>query len=281
MLADLMLPEINAIELMSFARNESSLRHHPVQTIVLSGHNSTRNVHAAIRGGARDYMVKPFKSEEVYQRLVFHLRGQRSLDNVSQREVAALENDALMLHLTDLILKQALAKRPLEDLLFNLTQMAALKIDGVRCSLVHVIEPSRGVVVASNDDRGASGIELDLNKYPEIVQVMNFGKLVALENLRTDPHFKSVLNALKDLHFNSLIVCPVQRHGKAFGVLSVRLPVEKTTLADNEVRFAEIVAHIVSLLLGQMKFSGQEDSWLKTGPTSQVLSFQAANQKKR
>lgn len=281
LLADLMLQEANGLELIQFIENDPAFRHHPIQTIVISGHNSTRNVHAAIRAGARDYMVKPFKSEEVYHRLVYHLRGQRDVGQSSQRELAALEDDALVLHLTDLVLKQALVKAPLGEILHNLTAMVAIRMDGVRCSIVHVVDQQKGVVVASNDDKNARGIELDLNKYPEITQVMNFGKIVALENLKTDPHFKSVLSQLSDLRFNSLIVCPIQRQGKPFGVLSVRLPESKTSLADNEVRFAEIVAQVTSLLLGQGKHLVQGDFWLENPPSRQVLSFQAANLKKR
>lgn len=281
LLVDLMLQEGNGLELIQFLKTEPSFRHHPVQTIVISGHNSAQNVHAAIRAGARDYMVKPFKSDEVYHRLVYHLRGQKQLGSATERDIAALEDDALVLHLTDLVLKQALAKAPLSEILHNLTTMVAIRMDGVRCSIVHVVAPQKGVVVASNDDKNACGIELDLNKYPEITQVMNFGKIVALENLKTDPHYKSILSQLKDLFFNSLIVCPVQRQGRPFGVLSVRLPAEKTNLADNEVRFAEIVAHVTSLLLGQGKHMALGDFWLENPPARQVLSFQAAALKKR
>ncbi len=280
LLVDLMLPDLNGLELIQFLKTDSAFRHHPVQTIVLSGHNSARNVHAAVRAGARDYMVKPFKSDEVYQRLIYHLRGQKNLERPTEREVVALEDDALVLHLTDLVLKQALVKAPLQDVLFNLTAMAALRMDGVRCSIVHVVDASKGIVVASNDDKGATGIELDLNKYPEITQVMNFGQIVALENLKMDPQFRNVLSRLKDLRFNSLIVCPIQRQGRPFGVLSVRLPETKTQLADNEVRFAEIVAHVTSLLIGQGRHLAQGDFWL-TPRSNQVIQFQAAAHKKR
>lgn len=281
LLVDLMLPEANGIELIQFLKTDPALKHHPIQTIVISGHNSLSNVRSAIQAGARDYMVKPFKSEEVYQRLVYHLRGQKNLDEVSQRELVALEDDALVLHLTDLVLKQALAKAPLKEVLYNLTEMAAIRMDGVRCSIVHVVDPTKGIVVASNDNKEATGIQVDLNKYPEITQVMNFGQIVALENLKTDPQFKNVLSELQDLRFNSLIVCPIERQGKPFGVLSVRLPEEKTSLADNEIRFAEIVSHATSLLLGQGRHLVQGDFWLDSKPSKgQVLSFASASKKR-
>lgn len=281
LLADLMLPELNGIELIHFLKTDPAFRLHTVQTIVISGHNSLSNVQGAINAGARDYMVKPFKSEDVYQRLVYHLRGQKNLDSVTERQIVALEDDALMLHLTDLVLKQALAKSPLREILYNLTEMAAIKMDGVRCSIVNVLDPMRGIVVSSNDDKEAAGIELDLNKYPEITEVMNFGKIVALENLEKDPQFKALLTHLNQVQFNSLIVCPIQRQGKPFGVLSVRLPESKTSLAENEVRFAEIIAHVTSLLLGQGRHLSAGDYWLERASNGRLLSFKASPSKKR
>ncbi|NCN42220.1 response regulator [bacterium] len=281
-LVDLMLPDGNGLELIQFIKVEPSLRHTPIQTIVTSGHNSASNVHAALRAGARDYLVKPFTWVDAYQRLVFHLRGQKEISGSPKfQKGAALEDDALVLHLTDLVLKQALAKVSLGEILFNLTAMAAIKMDGVRCSIVHVVEASKGVVVASNDNKKACGIELDLNRYPEITQAMNFGKIVALENLATDPHFKNLLNDVRDVQFNSLIVCPIQRQGRPFGVLSVRLPESKTSLVDNEVRFADIVAQTISLILGQGRHLAEGDYWLKNRHQKQVLAFPSPQIKKR
>tara|TARA_B100000609_G_scaffold105434_1_gene83691 strand:- start:2603 stop:3643 length:1041 start_codon:yes stop_codon:yes gene_type:complete len=280
LLLDLMLPD-GGLNLLSFVKNEDALRHSPVQCIVMSGHNSATNVHAALRAGARDYLVKPFTWIDMYQRLVFHLRGQKKWNNSQEPKSVALEDDALVLHLTDLVLKQALAKAPLEDILHNLTSMAALKMNGVRCSIVHVVDANHGVVVASNDNKDACGIELDLNKYPELSQAVNFGKIVALENLKTDPFFKNVVGELKDIQFNSLIVCPIQRQGRSFGALSVRLPDTKTVLVDNEVRFAEIVAQTVSLILGQGRHLAEGDYWLDRRHTKQVLSFPPPQIKKR
>lgn len=262
-LADLMLPEGNALSLIDFIKAEHSLRHHFINVLVMSGHNDPTNVHQALGRGAKDYIVKPFRHEDVVKRLIFHARGHRSLKELSSKDYTRIDESSLMLHLTDLVLRQALGANPLEDILFNLTRMVSLKVDGVRCNIVHCLDQKQGVVVTSNDDRKASGIQLDLYKYPEVLHVLNTGSLIAIENLNDSPELRNVRERVKDISFNSMIVCPISRHGRPFGVMSLRMPPEKETVSDNEIRFVEIVSHVVSLVMSSEIHRESGDFWLK------------------
>lgn len=260
-LMDLMLPEMNALDLLEYVQKNSAKNKKQTQFIVMSKHNSQENVSWAIRRGAKDYIVKPFKYEDVFKRIVFHCRSYRHLREIQHHDFHKIDTASLMLHLTDLVVRQALVKAPLADILFNLTRMVSLKMDGVRCSIVHCLDHRTGTVVTSNDDRNVSGLQLDLNKYPEILSVMNSQNPIAIENLEQSTELASIREHLKGLNFNSIIVCPVSRHDKPFGVLSLRMPVEKKQISDNEIRFVEIVSHIVSLVLNSQKFNEISDFW--------------------
>jgi DNA-binding response OmpR family regulator len=265
-LADLMLPEGNALSLIDFIREEKSLRHHFIHVLVMSGHNVESNVRQALQRGAKDYIVKPFKHEDILKRLVFHSRAYRQLRDLSSKDYPKIDESSLMLHLTDLVLRQALGPQSLEEILFNLTRMVSIKVDGVRCSIVQCLDQKSGVVVTSNDNRQAAGIQLDLYKYPEVLHVLNTQSLVAIENVEDSVELRAVLERVKDIQFNSMIVCPVSRSGRPFGVLSLRLPPEKLTISDNEIRFVEIVAHVVSLVLGHEIHKETGDFWDKADP---------------
>ncbi len=260
-MADLMLPECNALGIMDFIKSEHRLRHQFIHLIVMSGHNDEFNVKQAFRRGAKDYLVKPFKYEDALRRLVFHCRSYRSLNELSQKDFSKVDEASLMLHLTDLVLRQAISKQSPQDILFNLTRMVSMKMDGVRCSIVNVLDQQTGIVVTSNDDQKASGIALDLNKYPEVLNVANTGSLLAIENLELSPQMKTIKSLLKNVMFNSLIVCPVYQKDKIFGVLSLRMPPEKERISDNEIRFVEIVSHVVSLVISGEKFKESGDFW--------------------
>lgn len=260
-LADLMLPDLNAFDLLSFIKNEPRLRHHFVHLIVMSGHNNPLNVQQAFKHGAKDYLVKPFKHEDVVKRLIFHCRSYRHLRDISQKEFSKIDEASLMLHLTDLVLRQAISSSNFQDKLYNLTRMVSMKVDGVRCSIVECLDQLQGVVVSSNDDKSATGIRLDLNKYPEVLNVLNTGQMIAIENLEHSPELKNIKDMLKDVQFNSMVVCPVFRGKEPFGVLSLRLPPEKETLSDNEIRFVEIVSLVVSLVLSNQNQDANGDFW--------------------
>jgi GAF domain-containing protein len=127
-----------------------------------------------------------------------------------------------------------------------------------------------GVVVTSNDNRSASGIRLDLNKYPEVLNAHNTGQLIAIENLELSPELKNIKAMLNDVNFNSMVVCPVFKDNQPFGVLSLRLPPEKETLSDNEIRFVEIVSHVVSLVISNQNHKGKKDFWLNENPAKPI-----------
>lgn len=261
-LADLMLPEGSALSLIDFIKAERSLRHHFIHVLVMSGHNVQANVRQSLSHGAKDYIVKPFRHEDVVKRLIFHSRSYRQLNEISSKDFNKVDEASLMLHLTDLVIRQALGGGTLPDILFNLTRMVSMRVDGVRCSIINCIDQHLGYVVTSNDDRKATGIQLDLYKYPEVLHVLNTQVLVAIENLAESSELRSVREKVKDISFNSLIVCPVARLGKPFGVLSLRMPPEKQTISDNEIRFVEIVSHVVSLVLGNELRKDVADFWL-------------------
>ncbi|HMN69929.1 MAG TPA: response regulator [Bdellovibrionales bacterium] len=278
-LADLMLPEGNALELIDFVKGEKELRHQFVHILVTSAHNLEANVRQSLDRGAKDYIVKPFRHADVIKRLIFHSRGYRQVgDTIAKDQAHRVDEASFMLHLTDLVLRQALGGANLADTLFNLTRMVSMKVAGVRCSVIHCLDQINGIVVTSNDNRSATGIQLDLYKYPEVLHVLNTRSLVAVENMEASLELKHVLENVKDIAFNSMIVCPVTRHGHPFGVLSLRMPPEKHTVSDNEIRFVEIVAHVISLVLGLEIHKESGDFW-RTGVSQTVVTLPAKRAK--
>ena len=278
-LADLMLPDGNAFSILDFIQNESSLRHQMMHLMVMSGHNSQFNVKQSFEKGAKDYLVKPFKIGDVLKRLVFHCRNYRGVKDIKAKEYSKTDEASLMLHLTDLVLRQSLSEESVEEKLFKITRMVSMKVDGVRCSIINVLDQQQGIVVTSNDDRKATGIRLDLNKYPEVLDVVNRDQLIAIENLEQNKDLKLIQKLLKDILFNSMIVCPVRRDGQIFGVLSLRMPKEKEYISDNEIRFIEIVAHITSLVLDQLPSHQRSDYWLEAA-SQQPIPFRRSKSNK-
>ena len=274
-LADLMLADGGALNLIDHVRLQRKSRPRSIGVIVTSAHNVEQNVRQTVGRGARDYIVKPFTPDEVYRRLVHHVRGHRALS--ADVPLAARDESGLMLELTDLVLQQALRDTDLEEILFNLTRMVNLRFDGVRCSLVHCVDPRTGVVVVSNDDREASAIRLDLKEYPEIQHVFAAQSSLAIEDLDDTAELRAVRARVRDISFDRLIVSPVSRNDRPFGVLSLRLPEGHASITDHEIRFVEIAAKITSLVLNGRRHQAFRDFWDRPDPRG-ILNFPFKNE---
>lgn len=260
-IADLMLPERNAIELLQFIQSHPHLKQEDIKLLVMSAHSNEFNVRQAFRMGAVDYLVKPLALDELIKRLAFHCRKIRRLRVVDESFYAEMDETGLMLHLIDLVLREALSKKSVEEILFALTKMVSIKMEGVRCSIVNYVDSSTGIVVTSNDNRSIRGRKIDLAKYPEILQVVNTERVLAIEDLDADRSMAFIKNHTKEIDFNALVICPVRHHDRVFGVLSLRLPPAKKIITDNEIRFVEIVSHVVSLILNGQDFSRIPEFW--------------------
>jgi len=253
-ISDIFLTDGSAFEILHLIKSDESLKYDFSAFIILSAHNHIHNIRQAIEQGVDDYMVKPIEHENLLKRLVYHCRSFRRIAEVQKKEIESLDDSSLMLHLSNLVLKQSLWGRNLETALHNLTQMLSMKMEGVRCSIIECVEEDQGIVVTSNDNKRASGIQLDLNKYPEVLHVRNTQMMIAIENLQKDKHLKFIKDQVKDIQFNSMIVCPLFHDQRFFGVLSLRLPANKIHITDNELRFSEIVSQAVSLTLNRKDY---------------------------
>lgn len=241
--ADLILPGGGAYHLLDYLKTENSIRHQITNLIVLSEHNSVANVKEAIRRGALDYVVKPCLPADLLKRIILHIQPRRVPQAEGRTEMDATN---LMLHLVELVMRQSQSHQPVLKKLFQITRMLSLKMEGVRCSIVHCISLVDGLVIASHDRSEAFGIKLDLQKYPEILQVINSGRLFAIENIAQLPGMAHLGKLEKEIEFNSMILCPLFKKREFFGVLSLRLPAKRGLIQDFEVRFVEIVSHILS-----------------------------------
>ncbi len=243
MLVDLLLPNANAFDILQFIQSDKSLRDHQPAVIIMSGHNSEENVKEAYLRGARDYMPRPILFQDLLSRLVFHCREVRELEKGHEN---AASNS---LKLADIVMTQALQKLPLEEMLFHFTRMAGLKMRSLRCSVIHYVTQERGVVIASSDRRDIAGYPLDLRKYPEVQLVVNTGRTIVIDDLGESKALSRIKAEFKDISFNALVVSPIFCRGKAFGVLSIRMPPTVGRIKDDDVRFVEYLAKVMSLFL--------------------------------
>lgn len=255
LIVDLLLPEANAFEIMRYAQHEPALRSKNIVVMVMSGHNNEDNIREAYQRGARDYLIRPVMYQDLLSRVVFHCRDQRVVEEEKN------ENAKHSIKIADLVVSQALQNLSMPDMLFHLTQMSALKVKGLRCSVVRQQTFEKGIVLASSDKKDIAGLPLDLRKYPEIQLVINTGKTVVIDNLDESKALSKIKADLKEINFNSMVVCPLYYHQKIFGVLSMRMPANLDRIPDYDIHFLDYVSKVISLYLSTQ----QPDSFGKYG----------------
>lgn len=243
-LIELMLPKMNALNILkSLKVNSSDSNDSSTKIAILSNKANVQNIKECLRWGAVDFLLKPLEVEDIVSRIVFHLQPSRN-------EIKGNESSNLYLHLVELVLQQVGQNTSLQEIFRKLTQMTAMTLKSVRTSIIKV-EPQRvGVVKASSDDFRGTEWTLDLRKYPEILYSINTGKTLAIENLDNDPTLNQVKKYFFEISFNSMMVVPIYlAPEQLYGVLVIRMPVDRRQIHDDELRFAKILAQAISLAI--------------------------------
>jgi DNA-binding response OmpR family regulator len=80
-LLDVMMPGLGGVEVLRRLKNDSTLRAVPVIMVSAKGHE--RDVLSGLRGGAIDYIVKPFSLKELSARVELALRKEPPATTVS------------------------------------------------------------------------------------------------------------------------------------------------------------------------------------------------------
>lgn len=73
--------------------------------------------------------------------------------------------------------------------------------------------------------------------------------MIAIDNLEASTSLKKIIPQLKNINFNSMIICPVYNDGKTFGAISMRMDRSKTHLPDEDIQFIKMLSKMISIYL--------------------------------
>ncbi len=246
---DLMLTDMTAVEFLDYIQSHNEFKKRDIKVLVTSSHNNVQNVKECIKKGACDYIIKPLKAETLLPRIIYQAQKKRKIIEEEAPALKKLIGGDLYNHLLSLVLKEAVSKKSDHEVLFNMTKMLAMTLKAVRCSLIECNDDRMtGFVRVSHDNISITELKIDLERYPEVLDVVNKEEVVVIENLDTDPTLAEMKKNLKSISFNSMIVCPVYRRGNFYGVISARMG-DSQTFSENHIRFAMMLSQIVSLIL--------------------------------
>ncbi len=182
-LLDLVMPGTDGYSILHHVRAHPTLA--PIPIVVLTALDSDEEIQRVFLEGADDYVHKPFRPTELIARIRGQLQLRESLDRLSRRE----RNAQTVVELTQTLASSLEIRTILHTVVARLAQLVKVN----RCSIVLVGEAQNiGFVVATSDDEKLRDLPIELQKYPEIVQVLRTGETLVIRGAPNHPLLQSV-----------------------------------------------------------------------------------------
>jgi CheY-like chemotaxis protein len=231
-LLDIVMPRMDGLKMFHYLKHNYRTQDIPV--IILTSNTRSVCTFECLQLGANDYITKPFDDYDLLARVERQLEIKEKLDFLmhEKEELASIQS----------LVQTLYEKKSMYDLLYTLVMKIAEIIQVERCSFVRVKENRKtGVVEASSDSPQVRGFEINLKKYPEIVNVLNTRKTLIVEDMGEDEVMAPVREHLVKIPFQSLVLMPVIENDKTIGTLLLRTARPKKSFSYKEIRFLEAV----------------------------------------
>lgn len=238
-LLDLVMPQPDGYAVLRYIRSAPDLAETPV--VVLTALDADEEIQKVFSSGADDYVHKPFRPAELVARIRGQMRVRDYVERLSRRERGAQ---------TVLELTQALASSlDIRDILFTVVQRVAHVAQVDRCSIVLVGDSDDvGFVVATSDDEQLRDLPINLEKYPEIRQVLTTGRSLVIRDAASHPLLEAVRQSEPTIAFASVALVPILHENRPMGVIFLRSR-RTVAFAAHEIALVHTVANATAIAL--------------------------------
>lgn len=229
--------EAHALELLTRLRGRGGFR----PTVIVYGPASESAMTAAYVAGADDFVSSDALEVELVGRVRGLLRQHEVLAQAARKE----RNAQAMLELT-----QALASSlDFSEILHTVVRRIAEVVQVDRASIVLAPDEAKiGYVVATSDDREIANLQIDLERYPEIREVLRTREPLTIADVTTHPVLDDVRESVPDGAVGAITLLPIVWQDQTMGVLFLR-SARKGVLARREMDFCRIVANATAIAL--------------------------------
>ncbi|MBI5049007.1 MAG: diguanylate cyclase [Deltaproteobacteria bacterium] len=231
-LLDVIMPEMNGIgTCQAIRRMDMAIR---PSIIMISSKGDKDAIVEALENGADDFITKPVDDLE----LIARIKAQSRIRDFYQEICEDKKNLETILDITKTI--SSMLKS--EEVLYTIVKRVAEITDAVRCSIVLIAKEDVGYVLASHENPAIKDIRLDLNKYPEIREVVKNKRPVVVEDISRDPLMAEVKDLVKGLDKMNELVLPIVWEEKVIGTLFLRTRRFDKGFTEKEINLCQIIA---------------------------------------
>ncbi len=206
--------------------------------------HSEPDTRALFESGIDDLIRFPREAGELRFRVRAHLRIAETIAALGDKERDA----KAMLELTQTLSSSL----DFSEILYTVVRRIAevVNVDRVSIVLAPESEPlSYGYVVAASDNQGITNLRIELEKYPEIVEVLRTKAALTIHDAATHPVLEGVRAGVPSGALGALSLVPIVWQEEAMGVLFLRAAPSRGALSVREVDFCQIVANATAVAL--------------------------------
>lgn len=236
-LLDIVMPEMDGIAACRIIRNTSLPIRPSIIMVSVSGKKDDKDaIVEALRNGADDFITKPVDGPE----LIARIQAQSRIRGFYQEIYEDKKNLEAIFDITKTI--SSMLKT--DEVLYTIVKKVADITGAVRCSIVLISKDDKeGYVLASHESPAIKEIKLDLNKYPEIKEVLKSKRPVVVEDISKHPLMAEVRDLVKDLEKMNVLVLPIVWEEEVVGTLFLRTHRFGKGFSEKEIKLCQIIAN--------------------------------------
>jgi DNA-binding response OmpR family regulator len=209
--------------------------------IVLTAHQSKENLMECVKAGANDFVIEPFVPRQLLQRIKYQLQDREaySPDDLRSEPTQVLAGFQLVYDCLRILAEVKETNRCIYEVLKRVSELS--QSPRVNLILADVAQNS-GIVISSSDDPKVENLDVDLEKYPEVREVILKGSIVYIKDITQNPLTKDIKKQLKDIDMTSLLVFPVRHRQETLGTLAIRLGKDGMAISDKHLKTFYMIA---------------------------------------
>lgn len=136
------------------------------------------------------------------------------------------------------------------EILYLIVKKISEIMNVTRCSII-LIEKGKdtGRILATYEDPAINNLNIDLVKYPEIMEAVKKEQPVIIKDVETEPLMKDVQDIVRSIGIKSILVFPIQYIKGTVGALYLRTSRKDIEFMDKEIKFCQIMCSMAAVAL--------------------------------
>jgi DNA-binding response OmpR family regulator len=223
-----------------------------IKTIVVTSHYSEENIKKCILAGASDFILEPFQTKLVLDRLKFQFQD-KDVFNVDELKVT----DSELKSCFNLVYECQRILAEFDDTHMALFECLKRLSEFTKATRVNILmadfESPKAIVVASSDDQNFKNASVDLERYPEVREVLLKNNIIFIKDINSNPLTQDIKKEVKSIEISSLAVLPIRHRKTTVGTLNVRLGSKSPAPSEIDLKSMFIIAMAIASKIAAKK----------------------------